>query len=80
MNTLVIDTYSGSTRIGCSDTINIIRNRIHVIRNKMKSLRILLSNQEKMDLGMLENYQHLNEDLRRLKIYEAEFVHTRNML
>lgn len=80
MSTLVIDSHSGSTKRGIHDTVNVIRNRINLTRNKMKSLRMLLANQEKMDLGMLDEYQKLNETLRGLKIYEAEFTWQRNML
>lgn len=80
MNTISIDLYPRSTKQGCDDTIIIIRDKIYTVRNKMKSLRIMLSNQDKMDFKMLSDYQNLNDDLRRLKIFEAEFIWTRNML
>lgn len=72
--------YSPSGARGIEDTIDSLHCKSTRIRKAMGILRQLLSNQQQMDLKMLEEYQDLNDQLRICSIYKAEFIHTRNML
>lgn len=63
------------------ETINATRERKKRIAYKLKGKRdelVLLDISKSHD--KLSEYQKLNEELRKVKIYEAELVYLRNML
>jgi predicted nucleic acid-binding Zn-ribbon protein len=63
------------------DSIDATRMRIKRMRVKMKGIRdsLVLKDLTKA-LDELYEYQKLNDELRKAKIYEAELVHLRNQL
>lgn len=64
-----------------SETINATRTRRKRLTDRLKMKRNLLC---MMDLSRAMNeiieYQKLNEELRQIKIYEAELTYLKNML
>lgn len=62
------------------ETVQAINARIGRTKKAMKLIRIMLSNQEKMNWKQLEEYQDLNEQLRLLEIFKVEFSYKRRML
>jgi hypothetical protein len=75
-----IDYSGGNTLSGLKTTISSIEARITRTRKRMKTIRIILSNQNSMDFKLLEEYQSLNEDVRGLEIFKAEFKYNKRML
>jgi hypothetical protein len=69
------------SRSQLSETINSVRSRRKRLVDKMRAKRNTLCLME-ISRGMAEilEYQKLNDELRQVKIYEAELVYLKNML
>lgn len=61
--------------------INAFGQRKYNIEKKMAVMaRQLRYNEVGIDNTLLDEYQKLNEELRKTRIFQAEFIYTRNML
>lgn len=69
------------SRSQISDTINSVRMRRKRICDKMRAKRnsLVMMDLSKAVVEIVE-YQKLNDELRQVKIYEAELVYLKNML
>lgn len=76
----IIDLKASDTIPELQDTINSLREKKLKIVKEMRTMARTMRRQEKLDMNMLDKYQDLNQKLRDVKIWEAEFVYTRNML
>jgi hypothetical protein len=63
-----------------TDQINSLLTRKQLINNKMKGLAQIMKNKDLINEAALLEFQQLNEELRDLKITEANLVYIRNML
>jgi uncharacterized coiled-coil DUF342 family protein len=63
-----------------NDQINTLMNRKQRINNKMKGLAQVLGDRDKINERDYNEFQQLNEELRDLKITEANLTYIRNML
>lgn len=61
------------------DQINVLRCRRDRIRDEMRSIETIMRYQV-ITPEMLAKYQELNEELRKVKITEAEMTYVRNLL
>jgi hypothetical protein len=75
-----IEFAGGGTVGNLKDTIAAIDARITRTKKSMRTIRIMLSNQSRMDCDLLEEYQGLNEQLRALEIFKVEFRYNRRMI
>lgn len=62
------------------DQIIVLRVRRDRIRNEMQSLETIMRHAQNITITMMNEYQKLNEELRTVKITEAEIVFIRNQL
>jgi hypothetical protein len=62
------------------DTINALRDRNKRLSDKLKGKRDEIILSDSLDQDKITEYQKMNEELRKTKIYEAELVYLRNML
>lgn len=75
-----IEFTGGNSTGDLKSTIAAIEARITRTKKGMRTIRIMLSNQTRMDCDLLEEYQGLNEQLRALEIFKVEFRYNRRML
>lgn len=76
----LLDITPGRTKSDLSATINALGMRKVRIQKRMRLLARQLRYSDEIDHKKLDEYQELNADLRTVKIFEAEFCYTKNML
>ena len=76
----LIDITPGNSKSDLKNTINALGMRKVRIQKKMRLMARQLRYNDEIDMDMVNAYQKLNEDLRAVKIYEAEFCYKKNML
>jgi hypothetical protein len=76
----LVDGDSGKTKKDLQRTIDSLNARKYDINLKMRTIGRKLRLGDGIDSVLLDQYQRLNDKLRETKIYEAELVHTKNML
>jgi len=76
----LVDSDSGKTKKDLQRTIDSLNARKYAIHIRMRTIGIKLRLADGIDSVLLDQYQMLNNKLRETKIYEAELVHTKNML
>lgn len=80
MNTNVIEYTRNGSKTELNGTINALNSRKARINVKMRALAKKLREDENMDPADLDAYQKLNQELKDVKLWEAEMAYTRNML
>lgn len=66
--------------VDLKQTISAIDSRVWRTKKEMRTIRLILSNQDRIDWRLVEEYQGLNEQLRALEVYKAEFRYHKRML
>lgn len=76
----ILEITPGTKKSDLQATINALMLRKRRIQKKMRTLARQLRYNEGIDHDMVTLYQKLNEDLRKVKIFEAEFCYKKHML
>jgi len=76
----VIEYSMNNSKTELNGTIDALNSRKARINCKMRLLARKLRQDENMDVRDLDEYQRLNDELKGVKLWEAELAYTRNML
>lgn len=76
----LIELSKNSKKSELTMTINSLNGRKTRLHKKMRALAKKLRGDENMHEDDLTAYQKMNQELKDLKLWEAEMVYTRNML
>jgi hypothetical protein len=77
---VVKSTFSQKNIQSLKYSIDGLKQRKRRILKKMRVISQQLRQSEVYDVGKLSQYQSLNDELKRVRIYDAELTHLRNML
>jgi hypothetical protein len=75
-----IDMHSMLKRSGLQSTIDSIRTKKNYIDKQMRRISRDLRRADNIDYEKVEKYQKLNQDSRRIRIFEAELMYLRNII
>ena len=80
VKTSIIEYSPNQNRAQLAGTIQSLTDKRTRINQRMRVLARKMRQDENMSLADLDEYQRLNDQLKGVKIWEAEMTYTRNML